>query len=152
MADETTFQRIARESESRPTECHCSLCQQMCHTPCLGTPEDIERLVDAGYADRLVPTEWGVGLIVGLISRPVYMLQADTVNGWCTFYHNGLCELHDKGLKPTEGRLAHHTDPIIHGNQPTSLNVAWLIAKEWMKDENFNTVLRICDKIKQQLK
>lgn len=149
---ETTLQRIARESECKPSECSCALCQSMCHTPCLGTPEDIEKLVDAGYADRLVPTEWGVGMIVGLISRPIYMLQADTVNGWCTFYHNGLCELHDRGLKPTEGQLAHHTDPIIHGNQPTSLNVAWLIAKEWMKDSNLPIIERICNKIKAQLK
>lgn len=149
---ETTLQRIARESECKPSECSCALCQSMCHTPCLGTPEDIEKLVDAGYADRLVPTEWGVGMIVGLFSRPIYMLQADTVNGWCTFYHNGLCELHDRGLKPTEGQLAHHTDPIIHGNQPTSLNVAWLIAKEWMKDSNLPIIERICNKIKAQLK
>lgn len=150
--EETTFERIARESECQPSECHCELCRSMCRTPCLGTPEDIEKLVDAGYADRLVPTEWGVGMIVGLISRPIYMLQADTINGWCTFYHNGLCELHDKGLKPTEGKLAHHTDPIIHGNQPTSLNVAWLIAKEWMKDSNLQIIERICNKIKEQLK
>lgn len=151
MAEET-LQRIARESGCKPSECSCTQCRNMCHTPCLGTPEDIERLVNVGYADRLVPTEWGVGMIVGLISRPIYMLQADTINGWCTFYHNGLCELYDKGLKPTEGKLAHYTDPIIHGNQHTSLYVAWLIAKEWMKDSNFQIIERICNKIKEQLK
>lgn len=149
---ETTLQRIARESECKPSECSCTICQSMCRTPCLGTPEDIERLVDAGYADRLVPTEWGVGMIVGLISRPIYMLQAETVNGWCTFFHNGLCELHSRGLKPIEGKLAHHTDPIIHGNQRISLNVAWLVAKEWMKETNLPIIERICDKIKKQLK
>ena len=136
---ETTFERIARVSQSKPTECHCKLCQQMCRTPCLGTPEDIEQLIDAGYANRLQPTEWLVGAIVGLTPGPISMLQPRTEKGWCTFYHDGRCELHDRGLKPTEGKLAHHTDPIVHGSQPTSLNVAWLVAKEWMDDKNFIT-------------
>ena len=150
--EDTTFQRIARECDSRPTECCCLLCRQMCRVPCLGTPKDIEKIVDAGYADRLTPTEWYVGVRLGLINRPILMLQPETVNGWCTFYHKGLCELHDSGLKPTEGKLAHHTDPIAHNGQPTSHNVAWLIAKEWMDDKNFYIILRMCDKIKKQLK
>ena len=30
------------------------------------------------------------------------------LNGACPFFKDGLCMLHDKGLKPTEGRLASH--------------------------------------------
>lgn len=150
--DETTLQRIIRLSTCEPSECHCERCRQMCHVPCLGTPEDIERLVDAGYADRLRPTEWLVGCLIGLFSRPIYMIQPDTVNGWCTFYHNGLCELHDQGLKPTEGKLTRHDDVATHGKVPLENNVTFLVAKEWTEDRNFYTIMRICNKIANQAK
>lgn len=148
MAEETTLQRIMRLSECQPSECHCARCQQMCRVPCIGTPEDIERLVDAGYADRLTPTEWLVGCYVGLTDGPISMIQPETVNGWCTFYHNGLCELHDRGLKPTEGRLTRHDDVETHGKVPLENNVTFLVAKEWISDKNFLTILRLCEKIK----
>lgn len=149
--EETTLQRIERLSQSYPTECSCARCQQMCRVPCLGTPEDIEKLVDAGYADRLKPTEWMVACLIGLADAPISMVQPETVNGWCTFYHNGLCELHDKGLKPTEGKLSRHDDVITHGLVPLENNVAFLVAKEWADDRNFYTILRLCEKIKKHI-
>lgn len=151
MAKETTYDKIARLTGLKPTQCNCPQCQNMCHVPCLGTPEDIEKLVDAGYTSRLQPTEWLVGKLVGLTNRSITMIQPKVEKGWCTFYHNGLCELHDKGLKPTEGRLCYHdvTDPR---QLDLSHNVAWLVAKEWTDDTNFYTILRLCDKIKKQLK
>lgn len=149
--EETTLQRIERLSQCHPSECHCARCQQMCHVPCLGTPEDIEKLVDAGYADRLRPTEWLVASLIGLADGPISMIQPEVVNGWCTFYHNGLCELHDKGLKPTEGRLSRHDDVETHGKIPLENNVAFLVAKEWVDDRNFYTILRLCEKIKKHI-
>lgn len=149
---ETVLQRIERISHCHPTECSCERCRQMCHVPCLGTPEDIERLVDAGYADRLCPTEWLVGQIAGLCDSPIAMLQANQRDGWCSFYHNGLCELHDKGLKPTEGKLTRHDDQLTFKGQPLTDNVTWLVAKEWIQPENFPTIVRICEKIKHQRK
>lgn len=148
---EPTFDRIARLSWSQPNSCSCEKCRNMCHVPCLGTPEDIEKLVDAGYTSRLQPTEWLVGKLVGLTNRSITMIQPRQERGWCTFYHNGLCELHDKGLKPTEGRLAYHTvqDPR---QLDLSKNEAWLVAKEWIDDANFYTILRLCDKIKKQIR
>ena len=141
-----------RQSESHPTACSCSQCQRMCRIPCIGTPEDIERLVDAGYTDRLAPTEWLVGKLAGLIDRPIYMIQPEQRGGWCTFFHNGLCELHDKGLKPTEGKLSHHADQITHKGQDLSDNMTWLVAKEWIMDENLPTIVRLCEKIKSKMK
>ena len=104
-----TFSHISQKSGRKPTSCNCKECKSQCHTPCLGTPEDILKLIEAGYEDRLSPTLWAVGMLMGLTDKPIKMIQArQEDNGWCTFYHNGLCELHDLGLKPTEGRLSHH--------------------------------------------
>lgn len=47
-----------------------------CHTPCLGTPQDIENLIDAGYIDKLSPTLWGAGMMIGVIDIPIPMIQA----------------------------------------------------------------------------
>ena len=105
---ETALQRIIRETGRKPVECRCARCREQCRTPCRGTPEDILRLLKAGYKERLAPTLWGVGLVLGRIPYVVPMIQARQENGYCIFFHDGLCELHDAGLKPTEGRLSHH--------------------------------------------
>lgn len=36
--------------------CTCDKCKNMCKVPCIGTPKDIEAIIDAGYADRLKET------------------------------------------------------------------------------------------------
>ncbi len=126
-----TFSHIIKKSGRKPTECRCERCRAQCHTPCLGTPEDITKLINAGYQGRLSPTLWAVGMLLGLTERPIKMIQANVeANGWCTFYHDGLCELHDKGLKPTEGRLSHHSVKI--DNFVPKKSLSWLVAKEWL--------------------
>lgn len=127
-----TFKKIMQKSGRMPTSCACDRCKQQCRTPCLGTPEDIQKLIEAGYGSRLALTEWRVGMMLGVIDRPVMMIQALVEeNGWCTFRTpDGLCELHDKGLKPTEGRLSHHT--IALDNFDPKRSLAWLVAKEWL--------------------
>ena len=126
-----TFNYIMQKSGRKPTVCNCERCKAQCHTPCLGTPEDINKLIEAGYQDRLAPTLWAAGMIMGLIDHPIKMLQPKQEdNGWCTFYNDGLCELHDKGLKPTEGRLSHHSIRI--DNIVPQKSLSWLVAKEWL--------------------
>lgn len=128
---ESTLHYIMRKSGRKPCECSCDKCKSQCHTPCLGTPEDIERLIKAGYGDRLALTEWAAGVLMGLCDEPIQMIQARLEeNGWCTFYHDGKCELHDKGLKPTEGRLSHHS--LKRDNYNPKKSLSWLIAKEWL--------------------
>ena len=121
-----------------------------CHTPCLGTPQDIEKLIDAGYSDRLLPTLWGAGMIMGVINFPVPMIQIASSDDYCSFFHNGLCELHDRGLKPNEGRLSHHSTRI--DNFKASKSIAWNVAKEWLSEENADTIERIADKFSRNLK
>ena len=129
LIKETQLQRIIRKTGRKPCECKCSLCRMQCHTPCLGTPQDIERLIDAGYA---------------VIDIPIPMIQAVAGDEYCIFYHNGLCELHDKGLKPTEGRLSHHSTRL--DNFKASKSISWNVAKEWLSEENAEVIERVADK------
>lgn len=86
--------------------CTCDKCKNMCKVSCIGTPKDIEAIIDAGYADRLKETMWMVGYLA-VKEKPIAMIQPTEKDGWCVFRRpDGLCELHDRGLKPTEGVLA----------------------------------------------
>lgn len=111
--------------------CTCDKCKNMCEVPCIGTPKDIEAIIDAGYADRLKETMWMVG----------YLAVKD---GWCAFRQpDGLCELHDRGLKPTEGVLA-SCKVVEEDNVPTyETSVLRAVAHEWVKVENFATIMRV---------
>lgn len=131
---ETALQRIIRKTGRKPVECRCARCREQCRTPCLGTPEDILSLLKAGYKERLAPTLWGVGLVLRRIPYVVPMIQARRINGYCIFFRNGLCELHDAGLKPTEGRLSHHT--ITRENLKFGSSLSWNVAREWLDERN----------------
>lgn len=127
-----TADRIMRESGVKPSQCACQKCKNLCHTPCLGTPEDIVALLAAGYGDRLAIINWGVGVLAGLTDKMIKMIQPrQEPNGWCTFRRpDGLCELHDKRLKPLEGRLAScGPKPMGWTKQK---DFTWLIAKTWL--------------------
>lgn len=75
LSREASLQRVMRASGRVPVQCSCSICKQQCHTPCLGTPDDIERIIDAGYADRLELTNWATGIFLGVINVAVPMIQ-----------------------------------------------------------------------------
>lgn len=129
---ETTFEKIVRKTGIKLSECKCTLCKSQCtSTPCLGTPEDMKKIIDAGYGDRVAPTIWAVGMLINVISTPIDMIAPlwDDKKQSCTFYTNGLCELHDQGLKPTEGKLSHHTAEKISKAQKS---LTWNVAKEWL--------------------
>lgn len=96
------------------TECQCETCQGFCHRPCWPTPAEAEALLAAGLADRLMLDWWED-------DPPIYILcgalpgsegqMAPTMplsEHYCTFYRDGLCTLHDRGLKPLEGRISFH--------------------------------------------
>ena len=144
---ESQLQRIIRKTGRKPIQCKCKLCQQQCHTPCLGTPQDILKLIKAGYADRLSWTDWAAGIIMGCTDHVVGMVQATAEGDWCTFFHDGLCELHDKGLKPTEGRLSHHSMRL--DNWTPKKSISWNVAKEWEDDDNAPVLEEILDELKK---
>lgn len=139
---ETTVERIIRITGREPVSCKCAKCKAQCQrTPCLGTPQDILKLIEAGYKDRLGLTFWSVGMAIGAISFPVPMVQAMQTTEGCAFFKDGLCILHDLGLKPTEGRLSHHT--ITLESFEFSKSLSWNVARTWLDPKNAITIVRI---------
>lgn len=56
---------------------------------------------------------------------------------------DGLCELHDRGLKPTEGVLA-SCKVVEEDDIPTyETSVLRAVAHEWVKVENFGNVMKV---------
>lgn len=110
--------------------CTCDKCKNMCEVPCIGTPKDIEAIIDAGYADRLKETMWMVGYLA-VKEKPIAMIQPTVKDEWCAFRQpDGLCELHDRGLKPTE---------IVRRDVESCQSDWFIIDKEiFMQPENKN--------------
>jgi hypothetical protein len=112
----------------------------MCHRPCFGTPEDIEKIIEAGFGDRLC-LEDNCGLTEGshlAILTPALKggeSKRSPATPWseagCTFWKHGKCELHNKGLKPTSGKLAHHA--MKKGDDPWSCSD--YVAETWNSDK-----------------
>lgn len=144
---ETILQKISRKTGRKPIECKCKLCQQQCMvSPCLGTPEDIERIIDAGYGSELSFTYWLTAMFAGLYPLPIVMVQpVKNDDESCVFFSNGLCRLHEQGLKPTEGRLSHHSTRIDTFTFRKS--ISWNVAKEWLDSKNAPTIDRIIEKM-----
>lgn len=135
MINLETLNKISSSVGRNVSICSCDTCKSQCtRCSCLGTPGDIKNIIDAGFADRLSPTIWMAGIIMGATKLPVPMVQAKFIPGsGCTFFKNGLCELHNLGLKPTEGKLSHHT--VRMENIVPKLNLTWNVAKEWLTEE-----------------
>ncbi len=112
----------------------------MCNSStCLPTPQEVRELLRRGYARRLAtyrfmpdPTRLAV---LGPAPRGQEGAEdlAHTQTGPCTFFHDGLCELHEPRLKPLEGRLAHHSIPW----QPVRMHVL-----EHWKGRQFDSVVK----------
>ena len=104
-------------------DCTCVSCQDMCRKPCYPTPPDAEKLINAGFADKLRiedSYETGVYVVAPVfkgrngVDDPQYDYSR---HDGCAFLCDGLCELHDLGLKPLEGRL------VIHNGHPASKQI-----------------------------
>ena len=129
---ETTIEKISRKTGKKPIECKCNKCKMQCSHPCLGTPEDMLKIIGAGYEKRVMKILWTGAINLGLTDKEIPMITPlyDKEKKTCTFFTNGLCELHDSGLKPTEGKLSHHSTELNEFNKKKS--IGWAVAKEWM--------------------
>lgn len=113
-----------------PVECSCYECKECCKRPCWGTPEDIQKIIDAGLGHRLMLDLWGNNSKGENTFIPCPALKGSEGQNYpnfpryeegCTFWTaEGKCELHERGLKPTEGRLTSckrpelSEDPTLH--------------------------------------
>jgi len=102
-------------SISEPPKCDCATCRGMCERiPCWPTQEEAVALISAGLGPKLMVAETpgGIALLCPAtpgsegrsIAWPHPWSQATLP---CVFYGPGGCSLHDRGLKPIEGRYAH---------------------------------------------
>ena len=125
--------------------CACDECKAMCmRRPCWPTPQDAQGIIDAGMAGRLMLDWW----FDRAMDSTVYVLtpaiagrdggQAPAIpTGPCTFLNaRGLCDLHDAGLKPTEGKeslCANRTAPDLHERIAASWNTveAQALVENW---------------------
>lgn len=151
MTREQIFEQIAVITDRKQVSCNCEKCRQMCQrTPCLGTPHDILALIDAGYVDKVCYTEWAAGMVLNHISSPVPMVQIKArPDGSCVFFIDGKCELHENGLKPTEGKLAYHE--VSPRELLPQFNLTFQVAKEWFLEDNFGIISEIVDKMMKHL-
>lgn len=138
---ETFDEYLIRQTEYRPIDCNCIQCQKQCKTPCLGTPDDILLLINNGYKEKLSKTLWCVGMLTGHLRAPVAMVQSIKTDKGCTFFKDGLCELHDLGLKPTEGRFSYHTNP--KDIKLVTDTISWNVAMQWIEPQNTIKILEI---------
>jgi hypothetical protein len=85
-------------------ECSCRECQLMCHEPCWPLPHQAMILLRKGYGDAMkVHRHMACTVLVPV--RKGGQLP-------CVFQdEEKLCELHDKGLKPFEGKVIDHAKP-----------------------------------------
>jgi hypothetical protein len=127
------------------TECKCEKCQSYCnYRPCWGTVEEIEKLINAGYANRLMLDFYSnKNIDNSLIIVPAlkgYEGKKTPFNpiGICTFYNEitGLCEIHD--LKPIEGKISNHDDK----KELKTLDVHAILIEDWLTLEGKSLIER----------
>ena len=121
----------------KPIQCRCPRCVAMCTKgACVPTPAEALALIKAGYASRLATYQPFIGSTEQAVVAPAVVgAEGGTrqrTDGRCTFHSaDGKCELHATGLKPLEGRIAHHTRDWIAVRM--HVNARW-------SDAKFNTV------------
>jgi Fe-S-cluster containining protein len=144
----------------RETACSCNTCKNMCTRACWPTPEEAQRLIDAGYSDRLMVDYWVVPTQYDDEGDPIYgtgdiYILCPAENGsegrmapswpgvnWCTFSdpNTRLCMLHDTGLKPFEGRMAHHSKPTPNLHEKVAMMWnnpdAQALVERWRESQN----------------
>lgn len=132
------------------SECSCDICSKMCTRPCWGTPEEIQKIIDAGLGHRLNKDFYGHSdrddvnilgpALKGYEGKHCAMIPKSPEG--CTFWKNGLCELHTLGLKPIEGRLAYHDND----KESSTYIHQKMIPEAWDTDLGRSMVKQWCDK------
>lgn len=145
------LQSFLSERAREVTECQCKDCQEACQrTPCLGTPQDMQRLIERGHREHITWVDWCGGHEHGITSIPMLALRADFeeraaqqktfiefliasegfMGGTCPMWDRttGLCKIH--AYKPTEGKMGncHPGKPISIRESPTLAVVfSWML-------------------------
>lgn len=137
--------------------CSCPKCIGMCHKrPCWPLPDEAEAIMNAGFGNLLMEDYWvdsprDVPIIAPAVSGSGGLTAPFWVEGECVFLdEHDRCILHNPGLKPIEGRLAHH-DEEVQGISWYEIHES--IAKTWDTDrgrEVVNIWRRKYEKLQQE--
>ena len=138
-AQKLEHHRVFQMTPVRQTECACNRCKKMCEkTPCIGTPADILKIIEAGYADKIEVTRFAAGLIYNFPVIDILATLYDVDKKACAFLEAGKCILHDKGLKPLEGQLANCKYEMMP--TPGSIQPAIAVAAQWDAETNTESI------------
>lgn len=146
------YEDIQEITGTKPSECACKDCVQLCKiSPCIGTPTDILNIMKAGHGDQLVYTKWAAGIKQGIpvisMIQPYYDIEREC----CSFLDlsQKKCLLHAEGLKPTEGKLAHHSMGHLGVKMGVYLPIAHAVALTWTEDKNMPVVMEMVNTLKE---
>lgn len=99
--------------EFRTIEHGCTKCVSMCETrPCWPTPEQAEKMLDAGLAGKMMDDYWvGTESDIHIIAPAIVGHGGSSAPFWpqgrCELLtSDGLCSIHNSGYKPLEGAVA----------------------------------------------
>ena len=136
MCDDSpsALEQLLTSTGLQPSECSCRVCRKKCHEICLGTPDDIVRLINAGYALLLRAILMKVVMVQQRKIMEVKMVQLMSDDNGCAMFKDGRCLVHDLGLKPTEGRYYIH--PRNHKEETLMGVLTLAVAMEGFNDNN----------------
>jgi Fe-S-cluster containining protein len=144
-----TVKLSLKEIEQLPkSECSCNRCKKMCSEsrPCWGTPNDMKRIIENGFTNRIMLDYYEGELdnktikYTEIVTPALVGCEGSRAPFWpvgrCTFYtDDGKCEIHD--IKPTEGCVVNHKQS--YDGLHTSLVETWTkragkdVVKLWQK-------------------
>ena len=113
-----------------PSEpCSCSICVSYCRRPGWWTVEEAARVIDAGYAGRMM-LEISPDRSFGVLSPAfrgceVQFAMNEYAARGCTFLKDERCELHAAGLTPLECRFCHHDRPGLGSRCHADIERDW---------------------------
>lgn len=119
----------------------------MCkNSPCIPTPDEVVRIIDAGYyKDMAVTTVLIPGQAYQCVMPKAVKDTSSETGERCVFLdHRGLCALHDKGLKPIEGRFA-----LCGTTTLDSIKLRYMVLKTWADTALGKSILAIASEVKK---
>lgn len=134
FSSSTPSEDILKQCNAKVSNCCCDVCKSMCYQcPCIGTPLEMQNIVQAGFHRDVMITKLANPIVINKYGHPITILAInfDEKKGHCSMLENGLCKLHNLGLKPLEGRTA-----ICNSEKETTMasyRVYTAICDEWIK-------------------
>lgn len=138
--------RMTRDTEASHTP---ELCRQV---PCLGTPDDMARLIRTGYGDMLCRS-----LVVGIergtktsAQHHLPIVQLRHNDGGCVMFQRGECLLRHAGLTPIQGRIHNAAGEIL--DRDMKHLVILRIVSAWADPQNMETALFCLESLREDRK